>query len=107
NWSNYAKVISELPYLSFYFNTVVMTLVKIIGLLFLSSLAAYAFARIEFTGRNTLFVIFLSIMMIPEQILLVPHYQIMVHLEWLNTIKALILPGMFSAWATFLLRQFF
>ena len=67
----------------------------------------YAFARIEFPGRKLLFGLFLSVLLVPTQLLVIPQYQIMQDLGLLNTLPALFLPGMFSAFGTFLLRQFF
>ena len=107
NWSNYTEAISTLPFLQFYINTIVSTIAKTLGQVILCSMAAYAFARIEFPGRDIIFVIVLSVLMVPGQIFLLPQYIIMQKLGLLNTIRALILPGLFSAFGTFLLRQFF
>lgn len=106
-WGNYIKVFQSLPFLSFYWNTIFTTIVKTVGQLAFCSLAAYAFARIKFPGRNILFILMLSVLMVPNQVFLLPQYMIMAKLGWLNTIKALIVPGLFSAFGTFLLRQFF
>lgn len=106
-WSNYVAVLRDLPFADFYLNSVVSTLVRTAGLLLLSSMCAYAFARLRFPFRNALFVLVLSVMMIPPQVLLIPQYEIMAGLGWLDTIRALSTPGLFSAFATFLLRQFF
>ncbi len=106
-WSNYADVFGRLPFLSMYVNTILMTLGRTVGQLVFCSLAAYAFARLSFPGRNVLFIAFLAVLMVPPQLFLIPQYQIMADLGWLNTLQALILPGMFSAFGTFLLRQFF
>ncbi|CDQ38439.1 MULTISPECIES: carbohydrate ABC transporter permease [Virgibacillus] len=106
-WSNYKEVFSSFPFAEFYWNTFFTTVIKTIGQLFLCSLAAYAFARIKFPGRNFFFILYLSVLMIPPQAFLIPQYQIIANLELLNTLTALILPGLFSAFGTFLLRQFF
>lgn len=106
-WHNYKDILTLFPFTKFYFNTVISTVAKTFGQLLLCSLSAYAFARIEFPFKNILFIIFLSILMVPSQIFLLPHYLIMQHLHLLNTVRALILPGLFSAFGTFLLRQFF
>lgn len=106
-WGNYAKVIDLLPFFTFYSNTILTTMVKVLfGLLF-SSLAAYAFARIHFPGRYLLFILVLSVMMVPGQVFLIPQYLLMRDLGWLNSLKAITVTGMFSAYSTFLLRQFF
>ena len=106
-WKNYVTVWTSLPFSNLYFNTIVSALAKTIGQLLLASMAAYAFARIRFFGRSFLFVMCLSVLMIPAQVFLIPQYLIMKHLHELNSIYALILPGLFSAMATFFLRQFF
>ncbi|WP_219416261.1 carbohydrate ABC transporter permease [Pseudonocardia nigra] len=106
-WQNYGEVFERLPFAAMFANTVLMTVGRTLGQLVFCSLAAYAFARLQFPGRNVLFVLFLAVLMVPPQLFLIPQYQIMADLGWLNTLQALILPGMFSAFGTFLLRQFF
>jgi multiple sugar transport system permease protein len=106
-WDNYQGVFNRLPFGEMFVNTVLMTLGRTAGQLFFCALAAYAFARLEFPGRNVLFMAFLAVLMVPPQLFLLPQFQIMASLGWLNTLQALILPGMFSAFGTFLLRQFF
>ncbi|PEJ58652.1 sugar ABC transporter permease [Bacillus sp. AFS017336] len=106
-WVNYKDVFDLLPFFKFMFNTLIITVIRTGGQLLLCSLAAYAFARIEFPGRNFLFLIALSVLMVPGQVFLLPQYMIMVKLGWLNTLQAVIVPGLFSAFGTFLLRQFF
>lgn len=106
-WENYTHIFEMLPFLDFYWNTVITTVAKVVGQVFLCSLAAYAFARIEFPGRNALFILFLTVLMVPGQVFLLPQFMIMKELSWLNTLTALIVPGLFSAFGTFLLRQFF
>ncbi len=106
-WSNYTEIFNLLPFLKFMMNTVIVTIARTIGQLFLCSLAAYAFARIQFPGRSVLFLLTLSVLMVPAQVFLLPQYLIMVKLDWLNTLQAVIVPGLFSAFGTFLLRQFF
>src|SRR5215208_7307229 len=106
-WGNYAEVFTKLPFLSFYENTIIVTAVKVVGVLITSSLAGYAFARIDFPGRKVLFALYLAVLMVPYQIFLLPQFLIMAKLGWANTLLALIVPGLFDAFGTFLLRQFF
>jgi multiple sugar transport system permease protein len=106
-WGNYGEVFDRLPFAAMFGNTVLMTIGRTLGQLLFCSMAAYAFARLQFPGRNVLFVLFLAVLMVPPQLFLIPQYQIMADLGWLNSLQALILPGMFSAFGTFLLRQFF
>ena len=106
-WSNFTEIFATLPFLKFYWNTIITTFFKTLGQLLFCSLAAYAFARIEFPGRNFIFIVLLSILMVPSQAYIIPQYLIMVKLEWLNSLQALIVPSLTSAFGTFLLRQFF
>jgi len=106
-WSNFSEIFITLPFFKFYWNTIFTTILKTAGQLVFCSLAAYAFARIHFPGRNVLFILLLSILMVPQQAYVIPQYLIMVKLEWLNSLQALIVPGLTSAFGTFLLRQFF
>lgn len=106
-WGNYKEVFGLLPFFKFMYNTIIITELRTVGQLFLCSLAAYAFARIEFPGRNFLFLLALTVLMVPGQVFLLPQYMIMVKLGWLNSLQAVIVPGLFSAFGTFLLRQFF
>ncbi|KGA99046.1 sugar ABC transporter permease [Alkalihalobacillus alcalophilus ATCC 27647 = CGMCC 1.3604] len=107
NWASYVRVFDYMPFLQFYWNTIMMTVGRTVGQLIICSFAAYAFARIVFPGRNVLFIITLSVLMVPLQAYAIPQYLIMVELNWLNTLQALIVPGLFSAFGVFLLRQFF
>src|SRR6266567_2265492 len=92
-WSNYPNAAATLPFGIFYFNTVIMTAGRTIGQLVFCSLAAYAFARIEFPGRNFWFLLMLSVLMVPSYVFLLPQYLIMKDLGWLNSLQALIVPG--------------
>ena len=69
-------------------------------------MAAYAFARLKFPGRNALFLLFMGTLMVPFQVVMIPMFIIIRHLNWVNTYSSLIFPLMFSAFGTFLLRQF-
>jgi multiple sugar transport system permease protein len=73
---------------------------------FTSSLAAYAFSRIRWKGRDKVFMLYLATMMIPAMVLTIPQFQVMVALDWVNTYRGLVIPMAFSAFGTFLLRQF-
>ncbi|WP_327339436.1 carbohydrate ABC transporter permease [Streptomyces sp. NBC_01324] len=107
DWSNYKKVFDGVPFGRQFINTVVMALLRTAAQLLLCSMAAYAFARIRFPGRGAIFLAFLAVLMVPGQLFLLPQYQIMQNLGWLDSMQALVVPGMFSAFGTFLLRQFF
>ncbi|GIP39458.1 sugar ABC transporter permease [Paenibacillus sp. J31TS4] len=107
HWENYIKVWEKIPFGSYFLNSVLVTLGRTAGQLVLCSLAAYGFARLQFPGKNILFFGILTVLMVPSQIVLIPSFFIMLKLGWLDTFYALIVPGIFSAFGTFLLRQFF
>ncbi|CAG6399469.1 carbohydrate ABC transporter permease [Streptomyces cocklensis] len=106
-WDNYGKVFDLLPFGRQFLNTLLMSLGRTLGQVVLCPMAAYAFARLRFPGRGFLFGLFLAVLMVPPQLFIIPQYQIMSDLGWLNSLQALILPGMFSAFGVFLLRQSF
>lgn len=103
----YAQIVTALPFARVYLNTIISTVVTTVIQVLFCSMAAYAFARIEFPFKNAIFVLLLSVLMVPGQIFLIPQYQIIQKLGLLDTIPALFLPNLFSAFGTFLLRQFF
>ncbi|MGF2053786.1 carbohydrate ABC transporter permease [Vagococcus fluvialis] len=106
-WSNFTKIFTELNFGQFYLNTFISTIVITVGQVFFCSMAAYAFARLDFPFKNALFILLLSVLMVPGQVFLIPQYLIVQKLGLLDSIPALFLPGLFSAFGTFLLRQFF
>lgn len=106
-FENYAKIFEKVDFLKYYLNTFILTFGRTIAQLFLCSIAAFAFARLEFPGKNVLFIGILSVLMVPLQVILIPNYAILTQLGWIDTFYALIVPGMFSAFGVFLLRQFF
>jgi multiple sugar transport system permease protein len=106
-WSNYSDAWTSVPFDRFYLNSIVVA-VSVTGLQILtSSLAAFAFARLKFRGRDVLFFIYLTALMIPFAILLLPNFLIVKELGWFDTYAALIIPPSFSAFSTFLMRQYF
>lgn len=109
SWSfkNYKAVMEVLPFAKFFLNTILMVFFRIIGSVLFSAMAAYAFARLEFPFKNFLFMLILLQMMVPSQIFILPQYMIVSKIGWLDTVKALILPGVVSTFGTFLLRQVF
>lgn len=107
-WQNYVTVsTSTFPIFIQLGNSIVVTAARVAGQLLFASLAAYAFARLSFPFKRTLFAMLLSVLMVPGQLFLIPQYQIMQAAGWLDTLQALAIPGMFSAFGVFLLRQFF
>jgi multiple sugar transport system permease protein len=108
NFDNYVKVwTGRNPFYIYYFNSIKITAITVAGNLLTSSMAGYAFAKINFKGRNFLFLLYLSTLMIPGQVLLVPRFILFDWMHLMNTHYALILPGLFTVFGTFLMRQFF
>ncbi len=107
NFENYVNAVNGFPFLRFLANSVIVTLGIMIGQITTSVLAAYAFARIEFKGRNFLFVLLLSGLMLPAQTIMIPMTKILSALNLHNTLWGLIIPFSWSALIIFLLRQFF
>lgn len=106
-WENYTDVLDAVPFIRFYLNTIFVTIARVAGQVFLASLAGFAFARVRFPGRDLLFFLLLSGLMIPDQITIIPRYILLRQFGWLDTYVGLIVPLLFSAFGTFLLRQFF
>jgi multiple sugar transport system permease protein len=108
DWSNYKEVWSgNVPYYIFYVNSIKITFLQVLGSLVTSSLAGFAFARLKFKFRDTIFLIYLATMIVPPQVLFVPRFILFDYLHLVNTHEAIILPGMFTVLGTFLMRQFF
>jgi len=107
-WSNYATVMQQLPFGLFMLNSVKVSSLCTLGQLLSCSLAAYAFARMRFWGRDVIFSMLLATMMIPYAVRMIPVFLIMQSVGWLDTHWALIVPSYLGgAFGTFLLRQFF
>lgn len=106
-FSNYAEVFSQLPFLQQFWVSVMITVIRALGQLVLCSMAGYAFARMRFPFRGAVLALVLSILMVPSQVFLLPQYQIIDALHWLDSIQGIVAPGLFSAFGTFLMRQFF
>lgn len=107
NWSNYTKALTAMPFGRFYLNSFFVAISTTLLTILTSSLAAFAFARLRFRGRDTLFLIYLATLMIPFTVLLIPNFIMVRYLGWYDSYWALIFPPAFSAFATFLLRQNF
>ncbi|WP_349944128.1 carbohydrate ABC transporter permease [Lacrimispora sp. BS-2] len=103
----YYNVLTALPFGRIYMNTIFSTVITVAGQVMICTLAAYSFARIRFPGRDILFLVVLSVLMVPGQIFLVPQYLIIQKVGLLDTMPALFLPNLFSAFGTFMMRQFF
>jgi multiple sugar transport system permease protein len=106
-WQNYADAFTFAPFGRYFVNSLFVAIAGTLVVVVASSMSAYAFARLRFRGREQLFVLFLGTLMVPQEVLIVPMYWLMQSLGWVDSYWALILPWAFTAFGTFLLRQFF
>jgi multiple sugar transport system permease protein len=107
-FQNYKTIFDKIPFLTFTFNSIKISVLCTVGQLISCSFAGYAFARMKFKGKNIIYYILLATMMIPSQVTLIPVFIIMKYLGWIDSHLALIVPAFFGgAFGTFLLRQFF
>jgi multiple sugar transport system permease protein len=107
-WRNYTDVFIYAPMHQYFFNTIFIIIPTIFGAAVVSSLAAYAFARLRAPGKNIIFMILISTMMLPAVVTMIPTYIIFAKLGWVGTFKPLIVPVLFgNAFYIFLMRQFF
>ncbi len=106
-WHNYSDVFQAVPFLTYLFNTTLYAAAVTLGQYVCCSLAAFAFSRLQFPGRNVLFILYLTTILIPVSVTLVPSFIMMKTFGWLDTIWVMTIPGMLgSAFGTFLLRQY-
>ena len=105
NFDNFAKALESLPFWNLYLNTLLLILFRVICAVVFSSIAGYAFAKLEFPCKNLLFALVLMQMMLPSQIFIIPQYQMLADMGMTNSIFALVFPGLVSAFGTFFLRQ--
>jgi multiple sugar transport system permease protein len=104
---NYVEVFEQVPFLSFLWNSTLVTVVVVVGQLITSSTAAYAFARLDFPGKGPLFILLLASLMIPFQLTVIPLFLMMRSLGLVDTLPALIIPWLGNVFGVFLLRQYF
>lgn len=107
NWNmdSFAKATDLLPFGKLYINTILMIVVRVVCAVAFCSMAGYAFAKLNFKGKNVLFTLIIVQQMIPGQIFIIPQYQMIAKLGATNTLFALVFPGIVSAFGTFFLRQ--
>ena len=106
-WSNYTEAMTLQPFGRFFLNSLIVAAASVIGQLIFCSMAAYAFARLRFRMRERIFALYLSTMMIPAMVTLIPTFLLINTFGWMNTYWALFTPSVSSVWGIFLLRQFF
>ena len=105
-WNNYREVFDVIPFGRFYWNSIFVACWVTFLQVFTSSLAAYSFSRLHWPGREKVFLLYLSTMMLPGLVMMIPNYQIMISLGLVDTFAGLIIPASFSAFGTSMLRQF-
>jgi multiple sugar transport system permease protein len=106
-WQNYPEAMSMQPFGRYFLNTAIVAAVSVLSQLMFCSMAAYAFARLRFLGRDRLFAAYLATMMMPAVVTLIPSFLLITTFGWMNTYQALVGPSLSSVWGIFLLRQFF
>ena len=107
-WSNYLKAVTTIPFFLYLWNTAYITLASIVGKVISITLVAFAFARLQWRGRDAVFLLMLSTMMLPPHITLIPQFILFKYWGWIDTFKPLIVPAFFGGpWLTFLVRQYF
>lgn len=106
-FSNYLEVFRRLDFATLFINSTIKTVFTTVGVLFISTLAGFTFAKLRFPGKNILFMLIIGIMLIPGQMFLIPQFQTMKFLGWINTLLAVIIPNWVTAYGIFYMRQFF
>jgi hypothetical protein len=106
-WVNYLNVWRQIPLMRYFMNTIIVTVLTLLGVIITSTLAAFAFSFKEFKGRDLSFMVLLAMMMIPQPVYLVPAYVILAKLHWLDTFYAMIVPWVVNILSIFLMRQHF
>ncbi len=107
HFENYKEAFTKVPFKRYFINTLFVSFSVVFGVLITGSLAAYAFATMRFKGRDFIFYLFISMMMVPQPVYLIPSYVLLNHLGWIDTYNALIIPWIANIFTIFLLRQQF
>lgn len=105
-WGNFLEVFRYGPFVKYIVNSFIVSVAGTLVVLVVSTMAGYAFGRLRWRGRDVVFVLFLGTLMVPQEVLVVPMFILMQWLGWVNSYQALILPFAFTAFGTFLIRQF-
>lgn len=106
-WTNFLEVFTYGPFVTYMLNSLFVSVAGTILVLIVSSASAFAFARLRWKGRDAVFLLFLATLMVPAEVVMIPMYTLMDWFGWINSYQALIIPFAFSAFGTFLLRQFY
>ncbi len=103
----YKNVFASIPVAKYFLNSLIVAFATTVGQVFISALAGYGFARLNFKNKDILFFIFILTMMVPPQVNIVPLFYLMSKLGWINSYQALIIPGIFGGFGVFMMRQYF
>jgi len=106
HFENYVEAWTATNFDQFFLNSAIVAAVVVLGQLFTASLAGYSFARLRYPGRDKLFLLYISLLMVPFIVLMIPLYVLMRQLGWVNNLLAIIVPFFFTPWGTFMMRQF-
>ncbi|MBM4398716.1 MAG: carbohydrate ABC transporter permease [Candidatus Cloacimonetes bacterium] len=107
HWDNFIKVFKKVPFARYFANTLYVSFLSLLGVLVTSAFAAYAFSRMVFRGRDMIFLLFISMVMVPEPIYIITSYLLLDKLAWLDTYRGLIIPWWVNVFTVFLFRQHF
>lgn len=106
-WQNYVDVLQKYNFGRYYLNTITVTVITVAFQIVTCSMAAYAFARLDFPGKNVIFLVCMMVLMVPTQMIIIPRFLIVLKLGWLDTFAGIIIPNLPSIFGTFFLRQNF
>ena len=98
NFDNYVEVLKQLDFLRYYRNTILVTVTTLVAMTLIASLADYAFARMEFPGKNVIFAFLLVVYMVPPQMTMIPKYMMITKLGWVDTLAGIVVPNIFSVY---------
>ncbi|MEZ4507499.1 MAG: carbohydrate ABC transporter permease [Thermomicrobiales bacterium] len=104
---NFREVLNETSYIRWFVNSLIIALITTASVAFFASAAGYALAKFDFPGRSVVFILILSTLMVPTEMLVIPWYMMAIELHWTNTYQGIMFPGLISAFGVFLMRQFF
>ena len=106
-WKNYVDVLQKYRFASYYKNTAFVTVTTVVFQLMTCSMGAYAFARLDFPGKNAIFLVYMTVLMVPTQMIIIPRFIMTMRLGWLNSFAGIIIPNLPSIYGVFFLRQNF
>lgn len=106
-WERYPEVFQLFNFATLYYNSIVSTVIRVCSQVFFCAMAGYAFAKIPFPGKNLIFPLVLSVMMVPPLMYIIPQFLMISSWGWVDTMQGFVVTGLVSAFGTFLMRQFF